>query len=395
MSFRLQSARHGSVIWMPLALLLCVSCEQQGDPTPAPPRSDLPVTNPASFAPNALQLLVDGSGQLREGSLQLDDGGRIGLFYLAGLWAGCDRGDQPAANIAWAGSWPSTNFACDWPPDSSGVVTLLPGETDPQAWNWPFEQDFPRAGAGVPWLPGDALSWCAQTSDSITLPLLAAPCRELRFSQLLWGFRQPELASTLFLRYTIRNQSVHDEPSLLVGFYLDTDLVGPGNSTGYDATRGVSYTYNPSDTGETFVCGITFLEVNGVSDPGMLVSSHRIMRKNGQLDPDFGEIGFERPEQILLALRGLSNSGLPMINPVSGQPDLFAFSGDPVARTGWLDSQLDVRSLLNGPGLSLAAGESVTLTLAFSVVRAGSLAEALERLRARFDGIRTDPGLWR
>ncbi|NIV11610.1 MAG: hypothetical protein GWN62_10105, partial [Aliifodinibius sp.] len=89
------------------------------------------------------------------------------------------------------------------------------------------------------------------------------------------------------------------------------------------------------------------------------------------------------------ALKGLSNFGDPMINPVTGNETKFAFTGDPITQTGWLDSiAIDVRSLLSSAPFTLAPGEKKIVSIVWIVESGQNLADALVNLKSKVDDIR-------
>jgi len=78
-------------------------------------------------------------------------------------------------------------------------------------------------------------------------------------------------------------------------------------------------------------------------------------------------------------LKGISTTGNPMLDPTTGQATSYAFTGDPVAETGWLDVDTGTDTLLflsSGP-FSIAPGTHKMLTELVSIEAAPSLSEAL------------------
>ena len=84
-----------------------------------------------------------------------------------------------------------------------------------------------------------------------------------------------------------------------------------------------------------------------------------------------------------------------MINPVTGTETLFAFTGDPVAGTGWLDVRVDVRSMITSGPFSLEPEETKTVTVVWEANNGTDLQDALQKLKSKIDQIRSEPGLWR
>lgn len=361
-----------------------------------PPIIELVPANNVTLEVAGHSVQVDSSGSLIEGRLNhVGPYNYFGYLYVGGLWIGSEDYDPPKANIVWSGTYPKSNYVRKIESaDTSGVYIIDRRTTDTSLVTWPVDQGYPVDAAGRPITMGDVMTWSLLTSDSLDEPVLSNPNTDIEVSQAVWGYDHPDLVTTLFLRYEIMNVGEQHLSSVRVGYYTDTDLDNSINSTGYDSLLAITYTYTPRDTGATHVAGFTFLEVNGVSDPASIVTSHRVMRKNSYYDADFGEIGFETSEQIMFALKGLSNSGQPMINPVTNTPTMFAFTGDPISETGWLDVVVDVRSLLNGPILSIAPGESATVTIVMAVSDGDNLDLALNNLKQKIAQIRSTSEWW-
>ena len=141
--------------------------------------------------------------------------------------------------------------------------------------------------------------------------------------------------------------------------------------------------------------GFAFLETPIEDGSQISMGSHRIMRKNNYLNPEFGERGINTPEQVLFALKGLDNFGNPMINPSTGKETKFAFTGDPITGTGWLDDiPIDVRSLSSTEAFSLKGGEKKTISIVWIVESGSNLSIALGNLKNKTDNIRNSRYLW-
>lgn len=389
-----------------LTVLVCVfiliglfACEESKTDITDKERSDLVPLSETMLDINDIQIRLDSLGRLMYGQLA-DDTTISGSSYspnlncLSGFWVGQETASEYHANLIW--NWePFSNFTSMISDSSGGIYRIEPTYIDPDTINWPFDLDFPSNGNDEPKLLGDLMLWMPLVSAQVESPgFYASPIPNVSYSYTVWAYDEPDLSKTMFLRLTIRNNSTSTLEDLRIGFFSDTDLDWSQNATGYDSLRALTYTYTPSDQGHTYVGGYTFLDVDGSREPALIVSSHRIMRKNNYLDPDFGEIDVTTPEQIIWAMKGLSNSGQPMINPVTGASTLYAFTGDPVAGTGWIDTQIDVRSLLNSGLVSIAAGEQISATVVFSVVIGDSLQEGINGLRETINEIRSKTELW-
>ncbi|QXD14142.1 hypothetical protein GQ464_011810 [Rhodocaloribacter litoris] len=209
------------------------------------------------------------------------------------------------------------------------------------------------------------------------------------------------------MQYEITNDATEAFTDLYIGFFADVDLdMGRcysliANATGYDTARALSYTYPRAAAGDQdlgcpiLVFGLAFLESPVASEAPHTVTSHTILRKNVGPEYDFSEATLRNPQDVLYRLQGLSSQGDPMIDPTTDTPTSYAFTGDPVTQTGWLDVPIDVRSLTAAGPFSLAQGQKKRFTVALIVAQGSVLSEALTHLRQQVDLVRSQAGLWR
>ena len=91
-----------------------------------------------------------------------------------------------------------------------------------------------------------------------------------------------------------------------------------------------------------------------------------------------------------MALKGLSTVGNPMIDPTTGLETEYAFTGDPIAGTGWLDSLKENRSLLSLKPFTILTGETKSLTMAWIIVAETNLEAGLSELKSLAASIRNN-----
>jgi hypothetical protein len=344
------------------------------------------------FSVNDFEFNVDRFGQLTYGRVSNTD-----VICLAGLWLGAIEQGQIQGSICWDGTYPSSNYTTKWGTEDLGVYYVDPSVVATVNGPWPSDYGYPLTTEGKPKVFGDAMCWSALGPDTsyASLSLLSSPVRNVRVTEAVYGYSRYDLRTVVFIRYAITNLGSEDL-QCYAGFYSDTDLgLTADNSTGYDSLRGLSYTYEmPPREGDNWATGFTALETptNGTVQVGIL--SHRIMRKNNYYNPEFGEWGFTSPQQILWALEGLDNYGRPMINPLTKMPTKFAFTGDPVGSTGWLDVQGDIRSMITMGPFPLLPDQTQTVTIVWIVSQGSSLSDALKKLKIRTDYIRDQRQLW-
>jgi hypothetical protein len=350
--------------------------------------------NEVYFDLNNFQTYVDSSGALSRG-VYYDSGTEVPVIFIAGLWIGAYLQGQPCANIIWASS-PASNYTTSWGEENIGVYFVDPGGLPDNEQDWPIEHGAPVDLQNNPICYGDAMAWSALQADTThTTSIFSQPITGVRVTQSLYVFTRSDLQNGLFLRYEIENLNSFDIEEMYVGFYSDTDLGDAHlNATGYDLDLNFTYTYTPSAPGKTHVTGFTFLLTPTEGGRVLGITSHRIMRKNNYIDPDFGEYGFDHPLQVIYALQGLSNSGAPMIDPTTGQETKFAFTGNPISRIGWLDTPVDVRSLISSGPFRLQSGQKQIVAVLWVVESGRSLEEAFYFLQGKIVQMRSENLLW-
>ena len=394
---------NSKLFFLTITLMALAGCDSAGssDELRLPPAASA-----VEIDVNNYVVTLDTTGALSNGRWESPDGS-AGALFTAGLWMASESGDGVDASVIWSGANPTSNYTSNWDGDRRGVYYVRPSDVDDAGPNsdWPREHGAPVDADGRPRVYGDAMAWSALTGHRGHLePEMMAPLTDVTIRQAVYGYEDAALRDVLFVQYVLANQSQRMISDLHIGFYADTDLsvldcqhVGR-NRTGYDVERGLSYTYPEEalDAGEracgVVVTGFAFLELPEGSG-GLL--GHRIMRKNSVLNPDFGEESVQEPGQFLFALKGLSNSGLPMEDPSTGTTTRFAFSGNPISGTGWLDEGGDARSLLSVQPISLEPGASSRTTLVLLTARGDSLARALAALGEKLDAVRAAEAYWR
>jgi hypothetical protein len=230
-------------------------------------------------------------------------------------------------------------------------------------------------------------------------------------------FDDARVADMFFVRYDITNRSAQDLEQLRLSIFTDTDLdyndVGfgssacsgyvytHGNRTGFDLDRRLSYTYSRAEgvpVDEPCIGIVTgFLILETRLDDGSLIQpgSHRIYRRDSGLERYFGESSIRDVETAFLAAEGLSSRGEPMINPATGETTKWAFTGNPVDSTGWIDYPNDVRSLLSTESFTLPPDTHAAMTVAWITARRPTLELALLELRRQADLVVDYPYIWR
>ena len=418
------SATYISILVLAFVSLSIAACDSGGISEEASGETGVTLApEPAvEFQVNDISVVVDSSGQLTEMTWNSVDG-EANLAFQAGLWLAAVQDGTPRANLAWVGTYPRTNYAASWGGKRSGVFLVDPNTL--REGDWPTEFGAPVDSDGNPQIFGDGMTWSVLGSRAVhEETVLAQPLQDVLVRQSVYAYQNADLNDVLFVRYEIENHSASTLNDVYVGFHADTDLeYGQAssadecesraftNNTAYDRFRALSYTYDydraaadqtAASNGTTSACsvtvaGLTFLASPTGTSPDDVVTSHRIMRKNDYADPDFGEKGLTSPEHVLNALKGLSNSGSPMVDPITGEETMYAFTGNPMTGTGWLDvpGGIDVRSLLTSGPFTVDPGDSEVLVVAVSAQSGATLSTAVKSLKSQVDRLHGAPELWK
>lgn len=276
--------------------------------------------------------------------------------------------------------------------------------------SWPSDFGAPIYPNGSPKMLGDAMVWGVFGGISTS----ANSFTGLRIVKTAYVFDNVELRNTLFIRYTISNESAIPIEDLHIGIGADMDLGWGGaysippcgrqtagwNYTGYNLDNNYSYTYMKPDSSDGnlspgcygILVGYTILgssSDNGLSVPFL---SHRVLTKS--CTALFSACQIQTPSQVLLALQGLSSEGAPMIDPTTGEPTAFAFTGNPVTGTGWVDTRNEVRSLLSLAPISLAPCETVEFIVPIFTTISPSFEQGYEDLATLYDKVMSLRSTW-
>jgi hypothetical protein len=370
-------------------IFIAYSCKDKVDILNSNASMTLESDSIKTFSPINFEVKINHRGVISDGFWYKNGIKQTGIICLAGLWIGMEKDGVAKGNIVSTKSLKSSNFTSQYGNRNIGVY-YLDVSNNYGGENWPTEYGAPTDNLGQPKVYGDAMCWTSLQSDSVFsgYSFLDNPINGLRVTESVYGYKRDDLKDVIFIRYGITNTSSENWNNVYAGFYSDTDLNDAlSNKTGYDSARSISYTYYEDCK---YVTGFTFLETP--QNTGVL--SHRIMRKNNYLNPEFGEYSFNSAEQIIYALNGLSNLGEPMINPITGNQTKFAFTGDPVSKTGWLDTSVDVRSLLSTKPFSLGVGETTWFTIVWVFSEDSDFTSSLAKFKSKFDEIRKNVSLW-
>ncbi|HEX2963393.1 MAG TPA: hypothetical protein VHO43_16460 [Ignavibacteriales bacterium] len=317
----------------------------------------------------------------------------------AGLWLGTTQNNASYANLNIGGY---SNYSTKWDNDNRGVYHITGEILKKNISNWPAQFGAPVDQNGNPVLYGDEmLISCLKGTKEASKMVLGSPIEDLRIVQTIYGYKRTDISNVLFIRYEMKNTGTKDLNGIYAGFYTDADVTGGMDEIGYDAEKGLTFTYlnplGPTRTNPTnCISGNIFLEspFNDSRFPYSVTGHRFIERDYGPTGSQFGEMSLNEPSQVLNVLKALGNDGSGMIDPATKSYTSFAFTGNPVTREGWLDKSADTRNMICTGPFSLRASEIKTITVAIITVGERELGASLAKLRSQVDLIRNERSLW-
>ncbi len=318
------------------------------------------------------------------------------LIYTSGLWLAARVNGKIRASTA--------DFATDYVGgaiDSQGnpfgrddstfrVYKIARGDhagNNPDYAAWPIEQGAPVDAQGNPRLIGDQTLWCSYT-DAFLEDRMAniSPPLNAEVHLAVWGWKA--LDNVMFLRWEIINKSNETWEDAYLGIYSDPDVLDANDDlVGSDSTLALVYCYDSAKRyylSPFHAVGYQILESPAIPSPGdtaMFLGRRVTDRKNvpvysprmeKNLGQDYGwnDVAHrtdQTAQYFYNRLQCLNYFGAAAIDPVTNRPATWAFSGDPIAGTGWLDNALpprDRRMMVSAGPVTVAAGDTIWLTAA-------------------------------
>lgn len=315
--------------------------------------------------------------------------------YAAGLWIGGRVAGEDRARVTVA------EYSYEYTPGviqgcSGGTIdftdgTDLPefkvykinkGDTEasnPDYANWPFDQGAPYVdenGNGQhdsgepPLIYGDQTLFAVYHDAQLSAHINDAggpPPIGMEIQHTTFGFNRADpLGNVVFFMLKVVNKSCNTIEDTYMSLWSDPDVGGSGDDlVGCDPGLGLGFSYNATNSdlvygGTPPAVGYDFFQgpivpsegdtarvlvgTEFVEFPGMRVLGMSSFNKytNGT-DP-------HSPEETYFYMQGLSPDGDPVINEVTGEVTTYMNDGDPVAGSGWLDTNAADRRLMLSSG---------------------------------------------
>jgi len=187
----------------------------------------------------------------------------------------------------------------------------------------------------------------------------------LEIQTTVFGFQREDLKDVVFKKYKVINKSGYPIEDMYFSYFADDDLGDASDDyEGFDTTFNLSYIFNgdnddgggtggsygtpPPAVGHMLVQGPTVEGemsdsarygdgwIIGYKNLGM--TSSGILYKHSYIYPRPPQQGvYEGTLEFYNYMMGLNRDGSPIINPITGEPTIWALTGDPVTGTGWYD----------------------------------------------------------
>ena len=255
---------------------------------------------------------------------------------------------------------------------------------------WPVSLGAPVNSDGSPKVIGDQTLFAVYNDLDQTRHFFGTTPLGAEVQQTTFGFNTPgPLSNTVFLRFKITNESSSTWDSTYVSLWSDPDLGYPYDDlVGIDTARNMGFVYNGSDNDGVYgsappALGYKILKGAYFSKPIQAFAYYTNGATYPNTDPGNAQQAYD-------FMQGKRADGSSYINTKTSQPTVFALNGDPVAGTGWTDSNPGDRRFLFSTGpLSLDPGQSKEMIAAIIVGRGNSNLNSISVLRSEADSIQS------
>jgi hypothetical protein len=335
------------------------------------------------------------------------------LVYSSGLWISAKiDGEIRASRADFNTDYTEGAFDSDgnlFGKDDSSFFVFKISKGDNETNNrdyadWPYWNGAPVDQFGKPLLLGNQTLWCVFTDTYMDNRMVTEDGLPLgaEIHLTVWGWEN--LDNIMLMRWKIINKSNKIWKDTYFGVFSDPDVGDASwNLVGSDSTLNLVYCYEGRQSiyvWRNHAVGYQLLESPVVYSPGDTAIAFGGIKYNFKNIPVYSPImrkgqgryegwGWndipyyeEAPQQIYNRLRCLNMMEEPAIDPLTNLPSKWAYSGDPVAGTGWLDEfPVDRRMMLSTGPIDVSPGDTCALTLAVFGVQNNLQMENIVELR--------------
>ncbi len=315
-------------------------------------------------------------------------GTNTSAIYNSGLWIGAVVNSQVRVSAVQYGSefspGPITSPGVPADPWDNAYRVYKLNRWDsaglPDWDEWPATLGAPVDGVGDPWLPLDQTLFSVYNDLSDDHIFTGTPLGAEVRQTIIGGVTDSEngLNRTFYVHYEIINQSNDAWNGACFSIWSDPDIDNYSNDyVGIDTTMDLAYAYSAA-SGDPACSNPPAIGYQLLEDSfGAGLTSFQIL-----CNPS----GYPEPENAAAAYNsqlGLNLDGTDIIDPGTGSATTFMFAGDPVTASGWTDPEWnDKRLLLTLGGEPVAAGDTVSFTVAVTIAQGIDNLNSLTELRA-------------
>jgi hypothetical protein len=330
------------------------------------------VTNVGSFA---FDLPNGASG------LEFPKGSTKTAIFAAGLWMGAQVAGQTRVTVAeYSMEFTSGTMQPGGTPtpDQPAFRVFKVDREDQTNWaDWvanaaPLGAPVDTVdGEVVPGIIGDQTLWAVfNDGDPNAHSNNAGSTAPLGVEVQLTAFafnQKGALEHTVFLKYKIINKGGNQLDNTFVSLWSDPDLGGAGDDlVGVDVDKSMGYVYNATNRDNLYgstppAVGFDFFQGPIADDDTTVLGLASFNKYINGTDPN----SFTQSYNYM---QGLDADGNPVINPVTNEVTTYFHDGDPVAGTGWLDSNpADRRFMLSAGPFTMMPGDTQEVVAAIIV----------------------------
>lgn len=372
-----------------LTLLLIITFYSCKETSPSEENGD-----EKSFERGKLQLQLQNNLSFENG-IYADT---LWTIYMSSIWVATEFNGYKKVNLNWFNfsNYSNSKFG-------GKVFTFSKTEIAAHPEKWPIQYGAPVNEGNSPKIWGDNIQWSAFANDSTaTDPRNANGISGLKLVAYMFNYDDDSLKNIVFIRFDLKNESTKNYLNTLMGVFNDDDLRPSVESVGFDVENQIVYTYvqdsivinnghNSSDN--TFVGHFVLKSPQNDIPSQQMYSSRKIFK---HYPNNYAEATIVTPEQFYWSLEGKDISGQSMINPSTGLETKFAFTGNPITKSGWIDPQpQDRRNMFSiYPIPEIKPQETVTFIIGHIVCHNSSQEKAFNQMKWQVKYLRNNPSLW-
>ena len=369
--------------WLFLAMLivlLAVSAVAEAPKEPEqndrvePKHRPMLIDNETWIDANNINMVVTNHGSFaydlttQDPGLEFPKGTDKQCVYAGGIWIGCKVSgavrvtagsftqEYTPGPITEDGSWHDVNDPMDY------TYKIVKGDTTSEDYrNWPADLGAPVDENEKPLLIGDQTLWCVYNDADPEVHIADEGRTDplgVEIQQTTFAFDwKGALGNVVFIKFLIINKRDNTLDSTYVAVWCDPDVGGASDDyVGCDTDLSLGYAYNATNQDNVYggtppAVGYDFFK-GPIGDDGEELPMTSFNMYINATDP-------RATLESYNYMRGLDLHGAAVTNPITDQTTKYMLDGDPVANTGWLDSDpADRRFMVNSGPFTMEPGDT-------------------------------------